>query len=61
MADKLMFIFNEDTQNYPFCILKLVVKTLDTHLKKPTNYNLIKNAQICWDNEQENVIINFED
>ena len=61
MADKLMFIFNDDTQIYPFCLLKLVVETLDTHLKKPTNYNLIKNAQSCCDNEQENDIINFED
>ena len=26
MADKLMYIPSNDTQNYPFCILKLVVK-----------------------------------
>ena len=26
MADKLMYIPNDDTQNYPFCKLKLVVK-----------------------------------
>ena len=26
MADKFMYIHNEDTQNYFFCILKLVVE-----------------------------------
>ena len=29
MADKLMYIPNDDTQNYPFCRLKLVVETLN--------------------------------
>ena len=27
MADKLLYIPNEDTQNYPFCRLQLVVLT----------------------------------
>ena len=27
MADKLMYIPNDKTQNYPFCRLKLVVET----------------------------------
>ena len=27
MADKFMYISNDDTQNYPFCWLKLVVET----------------------------------
>ena len=29
MADKLMFIPNNDTQNYPFCSAKLVVETFE--------------------------------
>ena len=28
VADKLMFIPNDDIQNYPFCRLQLVVETL---------------------------------
>ena len=28
MADKLMYIRNDDTQNYFFCKLQLVIKTL---------------------------------
>ena len=27
MADKLMYIPSDDTQNYPFCRLQLVVET----------------------------------
>ena len=27
MADKLMYILNDNTQNYPFCRLRLVVET----------------------------------
>ena len=34
-----MNIPNDNAQNYPFCILKFVVETLDTHFKKPTNQN----------------------
>ena len=30
MADKLIYIPNNDTQNYPFCRLQLEVKYLDT-------------------------------
>ena len=32
MADKLMYMHNDDTQNYPFCTLQL-----DTKLNEPTN------------------------
>ena len=28
MADDLMFIPNDDTQNYPFCVLQLEVETV---------------------------------
>ena len=37
MTDKLMYIHNDDTQNYPFCRLELVVST-----NEQTNHNLIK-------------------
>ena len=36
MADKLMYIPNDDTQNYPFCNLQLVVETFG-HLTRRTN------------------------
>ena len=42
MADKLMYIPNDDTKNYSFCRLKLVVETLDTQLNEPTNKISIK-------------------
>ena len=34
MADKLVYIPNGDTQNYPFCRLQL-----DSQLYEPTNQN----------------------
>ena len=38
MTDKLMYIPNEDTQNYPYCRLQLVVKTFWTlNLNEPAN------------------------
>ena len=57
MADKLMYITNGDTQNYPFCRLKLVVETFeystlwnnqskfteDPKVVKPTNKKTLKN------------------
>ena len=34
MANKLMFIPKDYTQNYPFCSLKLVVQTLEHSIKQ---------------------------
>ena len=40
MTDKLMYIPNADTQNYPYCRLQLVVKTFWTlNPNEPTNEN----------------------
>ena len=41
MADKLMYIPNDETKNYLFCRLQLVFD-LDTQLNEPTNQILIK-------------------
>ena len=41
MADKLIFIPNDDTQIYPFCRLQLVVERLHTQLNEQTNQNSI--------------------
>ena len=35
MADKLMYIPNDDTQNYTFCKLQI-----DTQLKEPENASI---------------------
>ena len=42
MADKLKYILNDDIQNYPFCIIHLRLKRLDTQLNEPTNQNSLK-------------------
>ena len=36
MADKFMYIPNDDTQNYPFCKIQLMVETFG-QLNEPTN------------------------
>ena len=44
MADKLMYIPNDDTQNYPLCRLQLVIEKFghSSQLNEPTNQNSIK-------------------
>ena len=37
MADKLMYIPNDESQNYPFIRLQLVGETFDAQLNEPTN------------------------
>ena len=37
MADKLMYILNANTQNYPFYKLQLVVEMRGHSTNKPTN------------------------
>ena len=40
MANKLMYILNDVTQNYPCCVdCNQWLKRLDTQLNKPTNHN----------------------
>ena len=41
MSNELMYIPNDDKQNYPFCKLKLVFETLDTQNNEPTNQNQV--------------------
>ena len=44
--DKLMYIPNDDTQNYPLFKLQFVVETLDTQLNEITNPNSIKAPKV---------------
>ena len=37
MADKLMFISNDDTQINSICRLQLVVEMFDTQINEPSN------------------------
>ena len=39
MADKMIYIPNDDTKSYPFCRLKLEVETLEPQLNESTNQN----------------------
>ena len=42
MINKLMYILYDDTQNYPFCRLQLVIKTFGHSTKWQPNQNSIK-------------------
>ena len=39
-----MYISNDETQNYPFCILKLVVESMNTN--KTNNQNWLKSPTL---------------
>ena len=44
--DELIYIPNDDIQNYPFCILKLVVETFETN-----QFKFNKSNQSFWAKE----------
>ena len=46
MADKLMYIPNDDTQNYTFRRLNLLVETFKTQLNEPTNQSPLKSPKL---------------
>ena len=46
VANTLMFIPNENIQNYQFCRLQLEVKTLDTQRNESNNKNLLKSPKL---------------
>ena len=46
MSDKLIYILNADTQNYPFYRLKLVVKTFEHELNEPIYQNSINAPKV---------------
>ena len=61
MAIKLMYIPNDDPQNYSFCKLQLVVGTLDTQLGEPTNQNSIKVPTVVKLTNKRTLLYNFGD
>ena len=58
MADKLMYITNDDTQVHPLCSIKLVVETFE--LNKPTNQNLILSITSLVYGESQNPLAHHE-
>ena len=48
MADKLVYITNDDTHNYPFCTLQVVVETFEQSTKQKSQKLL---------SQEENVIM----
>ena len=57
MADKFIYISNDDTQNYLFCRLQLVVKTFG--LNKPTKQNSIKVPKVFKPTNKKTLLLNF--
>ena len=46
MAEKFMYIPNDDIKYYPFYRSELVIETIDTQLQEPINQNSIKLPKI---------------
>ena len=57
MADKLMYIPNDDTKIPPSVDYNQWLKSLDTQLNEPTNAKFNKSTQGYSANELENVTI----
>ena len=56
MADKFMYIPNDDTLNYHICRLQLVVKTFRHSINEPTNKNLIKVPKVVKSTNKKTLI-----
>ena len=54
MVDKLMYIPNDETENYP---LQLVVQCLDTYFNEQTNQNSIKIPKVVKPTNKKIIII----
>ena len=51
-----MYIPNADTQNNPFCRLKLVVESLNTELNEPTNQNSLKETKVVRPKNEKSLL-----
>ena len=56
MADKLMYIPNDDEQNYPFCTLQWLI-FLDTQRNEPTNQNTTKILKLFDQTNNKTLVI----
>ena len=54
MADKLLWIYNDDTQNYPFWL-----KHLDTQSNEPANHVSIKVPKVVKPTNRETLFCTF--
>ena len=58
MPDKLMYITNDETQNYPSCELQLMA---DTQHNWPTNQNSIRVPKVVKPVNKKTLFYNFGD
>ena len=56
-----MYIPKDDTQNYPFWILQLVVETLGHSSNEPTNQNSLKVPKVVSSTNMNILFKNFVD
>ena len=61
MADKLIFILNDDIQNYPFLRLQFVVETFKHSTYRTNQSKSNWSPQSCLAKEYENVILKLWD
>ena len=59
MAEKLMYIPNANTQNWPFFKLQLVIEMFGHWTNKPTNQNSIKVPQIVMPTNKKTLFCEF--
>ena len=63
MTDKLMYVSKDYTQNYPFCILQLVVETFAyaTYWIEPTKQNSIEVPKVVKSTNKKMLLYKFGD
>ena len=61
IADKLIYIPNDDTQNYPFCRLKFVVETFEHSIKITNQSNFTKVPKVFKPTNKKTLLYDFED
>ena len=60
MADRFMYIPNDDAQNYTTCILQLMIETFG-HFTETTNQNLIKVPKVVKQTKKKTLLLNVGD
>ena len=61
MTNKLMYIPNDDTQNYPFCRLKLVFKRFKNSTKRNIQSKFTLAPKVVLTTNKKTLLKNFED
>ena len=61
MADKLIYIPNNDTQNYPFCRSKIVVETFEHSTQWMNQSKFTKVPKVVKQTNKKTLLKNFRD